>query len=1203
MKRFLCFAGVMLATLLIVTSNIHAQSAVYQFFDQSEQFDGSQCQSFDDTQGLFNDSFTITMYVSVSNLEGRHAFFAKSTAANRGIWVGIDDKRLYVEAYEDALAGNFIYAPTEFPVNRWVFVTVKYNAQNGTIQVEQDGEIVRIKTGVSSINQNSEPGYLGCYIPVPGTQYEYFLTGKLQGVRFYADADLNVAQPTPDGSPQNPTPEPTDDPVATSTPTPDPSDDDPPRNGGDSDAVIDLYSDEPAAFTDRECQLIDNAADVFADNFTINAQVKPTREQFRHVIVSQEVLGDRGLVFMIQDGKPVLQIHSTNADSEFVEGTQEVPLNVWSELTATYSDGTVTLELNGVEVARQENVPAMRASTAPTRAGCYLFDEGTNRWYMEGEIQNLRLYDSATTITPEITPTPTPEPDPNATPNPADSGEVHTGSPGSYGGTCNTIDGTETMLTGDWTVSAYVRLFEEQDRHPIIAKEGNEERGMLLEFDEGKVTLQVYADGSIDPVVLQHDSVIPLNVWTHVAARYSNGFLSLWVNGTEVAGKADVAPVATNDQNLNLGCYEWNEEFKWYLFGQLQDVTFVDSAVDITQGTVPSDELPPAPTAVYEEFPGTVEVFNGTTCTTIDDSADIFAGNWTAEFQFRMTQAQGRQPIFSDMQSGTGGRGLLFSVEENELDPSQKELVLEIFSDDFTGQEIIGDRNIPVGEWVHASVSYNNGTVRMYVDGVLVASQSGVPPVQYPNSAPLRVGCYYYDSEFSYNFVGEMSNARFYSEATNPTPGTTPIPPASAAGPAPVGYERGRVTIVGGNLVTENGRPIRGEHMVFANGISPGFENSNGWSLELMYDRQLIRSIRDNYKLNAWRLMMSRPPQNWGGGPGNDCSPPGYRCYSLDYVHPNGKTTLQVMDDIVKIMADLGMYLVIDYHPVLGHDKGDASLWWSRVAPRYKDHTHVIYELINEPWNEPSYPGDLVDFEESLYTQVRAAAPDTHIIVWSFPNTRTDMSVAVGQGSDIDYTNASVGFHPYDWPTDAGGLTATKESISTFRQSYPIISTEIGGDRLDRVRDMEELGISWIGLDNVKGLPGLENASDTHGIEDVFWDADPDAVDKTAPQEPTNQAPLLSPLTDQISLVGDTISIQIAASDPDGNALIFSTDGLPPGLTIDATTGLITGRIAGPAAAYTVLVSVSDGAESSSNTFTWTIQPGPLYLPMTLQPQ
>ncbi len=78
----------------------------------------------------------------------------------------------------------------------------------------------------------------------------------------------------------------------------------------------------------------------------------------------------------------------------------------------------------------------------------------------------------------------------------------------------------------------------------------------------------------------------------------------------------------------------------------------------------------------------------------------------------------------------------------------------------------------------------------------------------------------------------------------------------------------------------------------------------------------------------------------------------------------------------------------------------------------------------------------------------------------------------------------------------------------------------------------------------------------------------------------------------QVSAEGDGVTLPIAASDPNGDPLGFSASGLPPGLSIHATSGVISGSVAeGAAGSYSVQVEVADAIGPSSVQFTWTIFP------------
>jgi hypothetical protein len=78
----------------------------------------------------------------------------------------------------------------------------------------------------------------------------------------------------------------------------------------------------------------------------------------------------------------------------------------------------------------------------------------------------------------------------------------------------------------------------------------------------------------------------------------------------------------------------------------------------------------------------------------------------------------------------------------------------------------------------------------------------------------------------------------------------------------------------------------------------------------------------------------------------------------------------------------------------------------------------------------------------------------------------------------------------------------------------------------------------------------------------------------------------------QTSTVGTSVSLQIHASDSaSGQTLTYSVAGLPPGLSINGTTGVISGTPT-TAGTYTTTVTAKDTTEASgSAAFTWTVNP------------
>jgi hypothetical protein len=86
----------------------------------------------------------------------------------------------------------------------------------------------------------------------------------------------------------------------------------------------------------------------------------------------------------------------------------------------------------------------------------------------------------------------------------------------------------------------------------------------------------------------------------------------------------------------------------------------------------------------------------------------------------------------------------------------------------------------------------------------------------------------------------------------------------------------------------------------------------------------------------------------------------------------------------------------------------------------------------------------------------------------------------------------------------------------------------------------------------------------------------------------SNAPPTLVNPGARTSAVGQAVTLQLQGSDPDAQPLTYSATGLPPGLTVMATTGFISGT-ATTAGTYAVTARASDGTLTASQTFSWAI--------------
>lgn len=75
----------------------------------------------------------------------------------------------------------------------------------------------------------------------------------------------------------------------------------------------------------------------------------------------------------------------------------------------------------------------------------------------------------------------------------------------------------------------------------------------------------------------------------------------------------------------------------------------------------------------------------------------------------------------------------------------------------------------------------------------------------------------------------------------------------------------------------------------------------------------------------------------------------------------------------------------------------------------------------------------------------------------------------------------------------------------------------------------------------------------------------------------SNSPPEIDPVPAQAVKKGDSLRLQLAARDPEGDPLVFVGDVLPLGATLDATTGVLTWPSAAPSGTHLLTVRATDG--------------------------
>ena len=156
----------------------------------------------------------------------------------------------------------------------------------------------------------------------------------------------------------------------------------------------------------------------------------------------------------------------------------------------------------------------------------------------------------------------------------------------------------------------------------------------------------------------------------------------------------------------------------------------------------------------------------------------------------------------------------------------------------------------------------------------------------------------------------------------------------------------------------------------------------------------------------------------------------------------------------------------------------------------------------------------------------------------------------------------------YDGPVNQLRVYAAQGDV-TLRPPSPVMTATIDLPAL--VVD----GQAWLGFSG-----GTSSSANNHDIES--WNVTVNAFALLAP-------PVLTGPADTTNVIGHPLTVQMQATDPNGDLLTWSATNLPTGLTINPSSGLITGTPT-DLGVYPVTVTVTDSNTSPvSANFSWTI--------------
>ena len=288
-------------------------------------------------------------------------------------------------------------------------------------------------------------------------------------------------------------------------------------------------------------------------------------------------------------------------------------------------------------------------------------------------------------------------------------------------------------------------------------------------------------------------------------------------------------------------------------------------------------------------------------------------------------------------------------------------------------------------------------------------------------------------------------------------------------GTAALAAEPGRPFIVNNSLCAADGQKLRGDSLFFTDTT----RNNRGDEFTLT-----AQAWSENAHLgfNIRRL--------WASGG----------------TEPTDAAKLAKLDQCVDLAARAGQYVIIVYGPSSTKPIGTDNHreFWDIVAARYKNRTHVIYELANEPpetWPTNNEETDAFTGGIPMANRVRKLAPDTPIILFSLAKTprtpsyyqKFEDGFRAKYGVAWSWANALVGFHGY-YLASAAQMQAVKDKWPCLNTETPTYyrgdgeKTVFGQfvyaieDNWDQIVIMEKLGISWINFDHCTRIPYGEPA-------------------------------------------------------------------------------------------------------------------------------
>ncbi len=532
------------------------------------------------------------------------------------------------------------------------------------------------------------------------------------------------------------------------------------------------------------------------------------------------------------------------------------------------------------------------------------------------------------------------------------------------------------------------------------------------------------------------------------------------------------------------------------------------------------------------------------------------------------------------------------------IDYFQRVLVADFDDGAGAGHPIYGTTILSDDKWYHAAAVYDGSTWYLYLDGHLEATATIGSTPRYDDTGNTSLATAITSGGsigmWSYNgwFQGSMDEARFWNVARTAEELSDSKDAEILAAPGLVaryGLNEGSGTVArdssgsvpafDGTLMSHNDDTGGGNPATWLTGspFKPGRGKLANRALGFnLMGTPYMPGDRDPRYANAYLDMGTAPALGlstftieawinwaWGGDSylGNVKVPPGTGKY--------GSSELYAFPIAAKGNDSGGNYYFGLTRGAAGDDAPDAQL----VA---------FFQDRNNPWNFPIVLSNqriakngwhhvAVTFDGiQLQLYIDGVADAQTTTNGAFPNSDSRSHFSIAGGPDQGQLAGSMEqVHVWNYARSLAQIADNRTVNSTTPESGLLARWS-----------MDDGGVPISDLGGSGGVAGL-----LAGTNWVYISGVPSPLFNWTD---LNHTPVVTDPGAQTNNQGDSIALQIQATDEDGDALAYSAIGLPPGLSIFSGSGLITGT-ATTSGTYNVTVTVTDNTALVNPTFVWTI--------------